>query len=248
MSHLNRNDVIIGVDARPLSGPINGIGRYTYEILSRITKMGHKWTLFSHKPLNSNISFEANVRVITQNLNSRLSRMVWAQTMLPYLSHRYDNNLFWSPAHRLPELLSERISKVVTIHDFVWNKVPSSMRKASKFLDSILMPRAIRSADSIIVVSNSTKSDLIDFIPLMGDKISVIHLGNTIFQENIFNLTAPKYEILEENYILFVGTFEPRKNIEKLIDAFSQISSNILKDTLLVIVGGDGWGGLIRKN
>ena len=92
----------IGVDARSLSVPITGIGRYTLESLDKMVDLGHEWILYSHKPIINGNWDRENVKVSTMNLRVRPFSMLWAQSILPYLLYKDSVDLFWAPGHRLP--------------------------------------------------------------------------------------------------------------------------------------------------
>ena len=232
----------IGVDARPLSGVLTGIGRYTFKILSRLVSQDYEFILYSHKPIiHGDWNAQLNVTVKTMNLSSRISRMLWAQTILPLQASLDRLDLFWSPSHRLPQFLPHRIAKVVTIHDLVWKHAGETMRPLSRYLDSILMPQAALMADQIIAVSNSTASDLMAEVPKSRFKIQVIPLAS-LGGDIIDAIETP------EKYFLFVGTLEPRKNLERLLEAFSKVNFSMVMDIKLVIVGGHGWGNVNVEN
>ena len=238
------NKTTIGVDARLLSEDITGIGRYLFETLTRMVELDFNWNLYSHKSVLLGNWDLPNVKIFQANFNSRPSRMIWAQSYLPYLSSRNNDSLFWSPSHRLPYFLVNSIPSVVTIHDLVWLHAGSTMRKSSRFLDSFLMRQAVLDASSIITVSNSTLFDLHKYEPKTFGKASTIYLGCDSFKPATDN-NGPKFsQYLDKSFILFVGTLEPRKNLLRLIEAFSKIQISIRKDIRLVIVGGYGWGGI----
>lgn len=233
----------IGVDASLLSDQVTGIGRYTYEILSRMVVMGHEWFLYSHRPLVvGNWNFE-NVHLRTGNVPKRLLRMLWLQSVMPFQASRDQIDLFWSPAHRLPTLLPARIARVVTIHDLVWKHAGETMRPMSRWLDAMLMPEAVRLADKIITVSSNTATDLLKEMPNAQGKVCSIPLGVSSLapvasRESLASLG------LVEPYFLFVGTLEPRKNLARLLEAFSRLPDGLRCSAILAIAGGDGWGGV----
>lgn len=150
-------------------------------------------------------------------------------------------DLFWFPTHRIPVLFKNNYPIVITIHDLNHKVVPVTMKFFSKILDTLLMPLAIMRANKIISISISTTNDLLKFFPNSMGKISTVLSG-------VKNLTTsqvkPSFfdQLLNDEYILFVGTLEPRKNLSRLLSAFSLIPDSVLKNTKLVLVGPAGWG------
>jgi len=233
----------IAVDARILSESVTGIGRYTYEVLERLVCSEHEWYLYSHRPIQVGQWDRSNITLRTFNFKGRLTRMIWAQTVLPYLAANDSVDLFWSPAHRIPFFLPSKIKTVVTIHDLVWRHAGKSMRKSSRLLDSFMMPYAIKRSDRVISVSSATTLDLIHEYPELANKISTIALGSN-YNKISYDAEINHVKINKKKYILFVGTLEPRKNLENLIKAFSKVINRLSIDISLVVVGGKGWGGV----
>lgn len=230
----------IGIDARSLSEPITGIGRYTLNLLQEmVSDNSHEWILYSHRPLLHGDWDRENVTVCTWNLPkwARALRMLWAQSILPIMAKKDNIDLFWSPAHRLPRYLSSSITSVVTIHDLVWKHAPETMRPLSQKLDAKLMPEAIRMSDWVISVSKWTKNDLIVEVPEAKQKTSVIYEAGSL-EISPINSTHD----FDKKYLLFVGTLEPRKNLPRLLKAYALLSHSIKNEYSLIITGGKGWG------
>lgn len=228
----------IGVDARSLSSPITGIGRYAGNLLKEmILSDKHEWFVYSSRTIPANDWLKsANVTVRSVNISNRWLRMLWYQTVLPVLVIRDGCNLFWSPAHILPSFLPKFLLRVVTIHDLTWRHAPETMRPLSRFFESWLMPGSVKSSDLVIADSRSTANDLINEIPDAMNKVSVVHLAAGI----------PVSKNIEAgDYILFVGTLEPRKNLPRLFEAYSRLSPELRHQFPLKVAGGLGWGGEI---
>ena len=237
----NKRILRIGVDVSMLSEQPTGIGRYTYEILSRAVSMGHEWFLYSHRPLAVGNWMHKNVHLRTGHIPKRMLRMLWLQTAVPVMAARDKVDVFWSPAHRLPSMLPRRVARVVTIHDLVWKYAGETMRPFSRWLDATLMPEAVRIADRVITVSTNTAKDVLSEMPYAEGKLHHIPLG-------VSNLSqAARFSSLKEigldaPYFLFVGTLEPRKNLSGLIEAYSRLPVELKSCALLAIAGGKGWG------
>lgn len=233
----------IGVDVSMLSEQPTGIGRYTYEILSRTVSMGHEWFLYSHRPLVIGDWTQNNVHLRTGHMPKRVLRMLWMQTAVPVMAARDKADVFWSPAHRLPSLLPSKMAKVVTIHDLVWKYYGETMRPFSRWLDATLMPQAVRIADKVIANSTHTANDILRVMPYAKGKISPISLGASNLMPAA-ELSSLERIGVDAPYFLFVGTLEPRKNLLGLIEAYSKLPLDLRNSALLVIAGGKGWGGV----
>lgn len=105
------------------------------------------------------------------------------------------------------------------------------------FLKRATLKQALE-ADIILTISNSVKSELVEFLNVDTEKVVV----TTVAPASLKTTAASLDEIvLPKKYFLFVGTIEPRKNLEVLLDAYSNLSQAIRKDYSLVLCGGVGW-------
>ena len=244
----------IGVDARLLPGSLTGIGRYTFELSKKLTQIP-KTKLSFYTPVPVAIKIAQSLKPgIFQSASSqnRLSKMMWSQTKLPYWASRDQVDLFWGPTHRLPRYLPKSIARVVTIHELVWNYAPQTMRPLSLWMEKILMPQAIDSADLVIADSQSTAAGIAEVFPQHAQKVRVVHLGVTTLPSPS-NASALSTLEITKPYFLFVGTLEPRKNLDRLLSAFALVPQLYRDKFTLAIAGGKGWGGidvekLISKN
>lgn len=133
--------------------------------------------------------------------------------------------LFWK---------SSKFQNVSIVHDLVWKKYPETMQIKTLFSELIFFKAMIKSSHKLICVSHSTKADLISFYPNTSSICKVIYPGT--------NFNLEKQIGNNKSYFLFVGTFEPRKNINFLIDAFSQYIEKGKYD--LILAGSSGWGNI----
>lgn len=207
----------LAIDARPLAHPKSGIGRYTKEIIDHLPK-------------------EVLLQLYSDQESGQKS-ILWQQFALPKLLQHNHPNLFWSPRHHLPLRGCNNIPMVLTIHDLVYRKAPKTMRFSRFLIEKFLLAKSVKHADHIIAVSEATKKDLISELKVSAEKITVIHSG---YIKPVLENRA-HFPNLNKPYILFLGTLEPRKNLERLLAAYLQLPQALQETYDLVLAGGPGW-------
>lgn len=222
----------IGVDARPLSVSLSGIGRYTFEILQRLADSQHTFYLYSDKPIPAKHMPSASCVCREGTVTGAALSTLFAQVYFPIWARRDRLDLFWSPRHHLP-LMMAGVPSVLTVHDLVWKKVPETMRKGGRFIEALLMPLSLRKSSKIISVSEATRRDLQEQFQIELDKVSVIYEASC--------LSGSHKGVAQPPYILFVGTLEPRKNLLTLLKAFAQFVKRHHTHHRLVLAGQPGW-------
>jgi glycosyltransferase involved in cell wall biosynthesis len=234
----------IAVDARPLALPMVGITRYSYELLKRLTANSpHQWFLYLDRPYVHALDDLPNVHIREGCCRANFFSSIFAQLVFPRWAKEDDIDIFWSPRHHLPLLLTSNIKQVVTVHDLVWQFYPETMSRLGRYLEQVLMPLSVKRADKVVSVSQSTTKALQTVLSVPMDKLITIPLASHLSAEH-----AAKDEERSKDYFLFVGTLEPRKNLQRLLKAFSQALQCGLPVTELKIVGGKGWGGVDIKD
>jgi len=234
--------VRIGVDARLLALPLTGIGRYTHEMVNALLRAGAELDLYAPAPLVHPLHpgrGRYRERVVT--MRGRAGRVLWGQAGLPLLVRRDRPDVFWGPAHRLPLGLPREIFGCLTIHDLVWRFAGETMRPASRLMEQVLMPPALKRADSIVAVSQHTKADIERTFPGLRADVSVIYPGVAARAPGHPAGYLEKWGI-SRPYILFVGTLEPRKNLARLLQAYVALPGGARQQAELVVAGGAGWG------
>jgi len=235
----------IGVDARLLSRPLTGIGRYTLEMCRALSKETRvSLYLYSPAPIQSEVVVNlASANIRTGNWNNGLLRQLWTESYLPLWAKKDGVDVFWGPAHRLPRCLPRNMARVVTIHDLVWKYAGDTMRPLSRLLERYQMPVAVRTADKVVADSQSTADAVKKVFFINFDKLTVVPLGASL-TKNPAPISGLQELGVNRPYFLFVGTLEPRKNLIRLLTAYSRLSDSIKDQATLVIAGGKGWGGV----
>lgn len=180
----------------------------------------------------------------------------WTQFALPIrLIHGSDLDVFFSMAHYGPRF--SKVPYVVTIHDLSFLHYPKLFKKNDLYQLTNWTKYSVKNSAHIIAVSQKTRDDIIKNYHVDPSKITVTYEG---YDKERFK-PQPKSAIekiknrykIKGDYILFVGTLQPRKNLERLIEAFNRLttpstsevgsdSSEVSKPALkLVICGKKGW-------
>jgi len=214
-----------------------GSGEFSYELLVSLHDLN------SHNDFTIFLPVAPTKDMPEENNNWKYdvvgAKKIWTLTGLGKKLINKENKLdvFFSPTHYLP--FGFKIPSVVSILDVSYMHFPSLFRKKDLFMLKYWGRYSVNKADKIITISESSKSDIIKAYKVPADKIKVIYPGlkdlNLNYTLNM-NELKEKYAV-EGKYILFVGTLQPRKNITRLIEAFSKLDS----DVRLVIIGKKGW-------
>ena len=136
--------------------------------------------------------------------------------------------------------------KIVTVHDMTYKRFPETVRFKTKQMLNLNLKKSLKRADIILTVSEFSKSEIITYFPEVKDKIRVVYNGvdldvfKPLLDENIKISIAKKYN-LPERYMLYLGTLEPRKNLERLIDSYYLLLKEFDNVPKLVLAGGKGW-------
>lgn len=232
----------IGIDARPLIEKKTGIGYYLDYLLTNILKNDstNEYILFSDRRIYFNAESFKNVKFIVDD-KSKMKQSLWYMFKIDKLCKKENIDLFWGTQHVLP-LGLKNITKVLTIHDLVAFDFKETMSFYNKLINILFIPRSIKSADKIIAVSKSTEERLLHhFSNYCKGKTTVIYEDVIVNNDysNINDSYLKDIGIEEKEFIMFLGTIEPRKNIGTLIKALDKINKET--NMKLLICGKYGW-------
>lgn len=226
----------VGVDCRPLSRALSGIGRYTRELLNLLTQAPDvHWFLYCDQVFDAPFANQPNVTVRLSGQSGTLAEHLWYQIALPRQLKRDAIDVFWSPRHHLPLFIPASLRSVVTIHDLTWQRFPETMKPLQYWSERLQMPHSLRKAARVITISESSRNDLARYFPNIHARIRVIPCGVTRLEAGACQRPIPP------QYLLFVGTPEPRKNIQRLLEAYAQLPAVLRAAYPLVLAGGRGW-------
>ena len=163
--------------------------------------------------------------------------LAWYGEGLARAARRSGADLLHCPTFRAP-LRAAGLPVVATVHDLAVLREPAWFPAWSRTYGRRLMPRAIRLADRVVCVSHATARDVAGLLGVPEARLRVVPNGiDALFSE------PASSRPVEGPYILFVGTPEPRKNLERLVEAVGLLQERGRPERL-VLAGADGWGGV----
>jgi glycosyltransferase involved in cell wall biosynthesis len=166
---------------------------------------------------------------------------LWTHVRLSWEMVRHAPDVLFIPAHVVPLIHPRRTA--ATIHDLGYLHMPEAHPGRSRRYLDWSTRWSVRAARQVIAVSSATKDDLVQTLHVPAEKIVVIHHGvRADFHRPPESVTAATLARLAipRPYILFLGTVQPRKNLQRLIRAFGRVVAAGLPHAL-VIAGRLGW-------
>jgi glycosyltransferase involved in cell wall biosynthesis len=229
---------VIGINLLSFdSASLTGVGYFFKRLMEALPLVVDlQFVIFcqTHFPLEQVIQIPEGInwrRVNVPAFRSRVHRILYEQTILPFLCKSVD--VLFSPCVANP-LLSIGYRTVSTIHDLTPFFVPSKYGFAQHLYVKAITRLLASSSSLVITVSENSKSDLMRVLHVDGSKIEVLY--NFVPERSA---SAVSYE----NYFLAVGTRQPAKNLSGVIKAFALFSKKYDRNNhQLKIVGGSGWG------
>lgn len=240
--------MLIGIDGIPLRFPKTGIGHYTAELAGALARIApqHEFRLVYPSSLpaahfnsdGSPLLNLASVRVPVGPI-----RKHWWSVGLPSYISKEQIRLFHGTNYEVP--LWRRCPTVVTIHDLSMLLHPETHERSSVKRARRRLPVMSRAADAIIVPTATIRREVCEYLGAGERKVFVVpEAAREFFHPVVFHETsATRVRLgIADDFILTVGTIEPRKNIPTLVAAFERLPQTESNKRLqLVIAGGSGW-------
>lgn len=171
----------------------------------------------------------------------------WMQTRFAWAMFQDRPDRLFLPIQAAPVWLPRGMHVTATIHDLAFRRFPETFPARHLWKLNFMLETAVRQADRLIAVSDSTKRDLLEFFPTLDPaKVSVIHHG---FDADFFGTRLSgeelatrlgKHELRQDSYCLYVGALQPRKNLVRLIHAFER-AKETAPEMQLVLAGEPAW-------
>ncbi|OBR91785.1 MULTISPECIES: glycosyltransferase family 1 protein [Clostridium] len=243
----------IGIDGRAAKWYRGtGIGTYTYQLLNCLNNIDNinNYLLFMPEGFRDNINFKKNFRLDTLPQDNNYN--FWQEVNVPNTIKDTNIQLYHVPQNGVGLPIHKNCKFVITLHDVIPYRMPSTVSDRYLKVFSDYIPKAIPQCDGIITVSNFSKKDIMKAFDFPEDKIYVTPLASEeIYKpldKRISKYVAKRYYSITGDYILYVGGFSPRKNILGLIESFSKLVSSYKSPLNLVIAGNKGISYSIYKN
>jgi glycosyltransferase involved in cell wall biosynthesis len=135
-----------------------------------------------------------------------------------------------------------RARTVVTVHDLAWLRHREEVPVAHRY--ERYLSRSLARADRVIAVSEATQDDIIEYFDVPADRIDVVHEGAPAAPRSLDPEAFRKFRHrhrIPEDYLLFLGTLEPRKNLVRLLEACRLLADRGCAPSALVLAGRKGW-------
>lgn len=243
------------IDAVSLLSPLTGIGRYTYEISKRLQKLSQgKYEIYFNYGYHSKELYGvSDKQTDTEKKAKKLQAFIKKFSLLKkvgryfysYVAKFYKTtyDIYFQPSF-IPNQNIKAKKVICTVHDFSFKFQPEwHPKERIDYFDKNF--HLVKKADHIITGSNFTKQEIIRYMQIQDEKISVIYHGvdHALYKEypqNELQETKNRFD-LPENFLLFVGSIEPRKNLLNLLKAYNLLSKEQKEELPLILVGFKGW-------
>jgi glycosyltransferase involved in cell wall biosynthesis len=239
----------IAIDISLALGESAGVGSYIRGLLEGLAAIDpdNEYVLYSYLDLPQSppptFPQQPNFSLRMLQLAGEHWERMWSQADLPPKEALDAVHVLHSPFFNAPK--EHHGALVVTIHDVSFLLQPQFHTEANRLhcLQGTL--NAALYADRIIAVSQQTKKDLIDHFSMPEERIRVIHeaprkIYSPECDVEVIRAVLERFGIFH-NFILFVGSLEPRKNLRTLLQAYATYMMRHSGEEVLVVAGGKGW-------
>lgn len=240
----------VSIELQPCLKNKSGIGVYTYELTKRLENfkdIKFQGNIFNF--LNRN-DIEQDIPDLTLNKNIcslfpySIYRRIWRCMPIKYnVLFRNDADIYQFFNFIVPTNISGKV--ITTIHDLTYILYPETMDKKNRERLKKDMINTVNRVDYILTISENSKNDIIKYLNIPEDKITVIYPGvdeiyKQVLDEKHIEKIKRKYNIIGR-YLFYLGTLEPRKNIETIIKSYNDFIKSSDEDIKLVLAGKKGW-------
>lgn len=219
-----------------------GISWYMVNLLKHLARMSPE---FCYSAFLSDRAFQEpslTLHLSRWPTHRPVVRILWEQFIQPVALRRAGVNLLHALAFVAP--IAAPCPFVVTVYDLSFLRYPEAFRPFNRWYLSRFTAQSVRRAGAVIAISESTRQDVINLLGAAPEKVHTVYCGvgqnfRPLPAEQVAAFRAKHH--LPETFILFLGTLEPRKNVDGLIRAYAHWQKQDPTAPPLVIAGGKGW-------
>jgi glycosyltransferase involved in cell wall biosynthesis len=234
--------MIVGIDATTLRGRLSGVGYYTARLIDSLANGAGEGTLERVLVLSNQELLLPPAERLQVHAGDRFRiRSLWMQLLLPRILQKLRPDLVHFTNYLAPAACETPY--VLSIHDMSLQLFPECHTWKKRLLTSRLLPLVAQRARLVLAPSESTRRDVVRLLGLDAAKVRVIPYA----AGPSFRPVPPDYQRLQRlygvrpPYFLYVGTLEPRKNLERALRAFARALPSLPPEASLVLVGQRGW-------
>lgn len=222
-----RNLKMIVINSRFLTQPVTGVQRFAIELAKELRRANSEIVFLTPKNIiHNDVANELGAKVL-----GRTTGHLWEQVEL-YAYVRMKKALLISLCNTGPLFFKNQI---VAIHDISYKICPEWFSKRFVFFYNLLIPQLLKVSKAIVTVSNTSKKELIEKLNVPEEKITVVYNALApVFQKKELEKKFSGKIPIDCHYILSVSSHHPRKNFNRLVNAFKGIEKDDLK---LYIIG-----------
>ena len=226
----------IGLDAKRAFFNKSGLGNYSRNVIRLLSEFypNNEYILYTPSTKDA-IDFErsGNISISTPaTITSSISKSYWRSFQLTKQLQNENIEVYHGLSNELPNKINDtNIKSIITVHDLIFMRFPELYKHVDRNIYIKKVKTGCQSADKIIAISNQTKNDLVDFLNIEEEKIEVVYQGcNPIFYNKVDDIKKSEIKkklSLPNNYILYVGTIEKRKNLLNIVKAIKEFNIDI---------------------
>lgn len=229
----------IGIDGRLTYYHLGGTNTYIRRLVHALEELDtqNQYTVFQSRKAHETLVGRFQQTSVWTPSHHPLERLALSVELAPFRLDIFHSTDF------IPPLRGGR-RHVITVHDLNFLHYPQFLTAESRHYYNDQIMAATRHANQILADSEATKTDLMEMLAVPENKITVHMLGVDESFKPLPKETLAYYKKeldLPDGYILFVGTFEPRKNILGLLQAYQQLLYQLPDAPPLVLAGRQGW-------
>ncbi|MCK9281428.1 MAG: glycosyltransferase family 4 protein [Melioribacteraceae bacterium] len=238
----------IGIDGRVLDRKITGTGRYLQNLLLELPNNHddkNDYILFTNTKQSFDSKFFTIVNVKESFIPMKLYSPIWFNYELPKLLKEYSIDILLAPNIIVPLVDIGKTKIITVVHDIIPRIFPEYYPYFYKKYLSIFLPPTLKKADIIITVSEQSKEDLVDYYNVPEEKLRIVYnssatIFNTSYSKEVVKKMLEEKLSIKQEYLLYVGVIDKRKNVLGLIKILDLIKKQESK-LILVVVGEAGY-------